>query len=83
MFMGINDRFKFFKTEIFKATDTKESKIDYEIWLTSLSVDNYYYFISLLTPSRDDDFFVWSRNTEAYKLILKLLTPYEESVLER
>lgn len=79
----LNKQFSSFKIEAFEAIDTKNTVLDYEVWLASFSAGDYYYFVSLLTPSRDDDFYVWSRNTQTYKLILKLIKPLDESIIER
>ncbi len=78
-----NDMFDLSKLEIFDAVDSEEETLDYELWLSRFSAGDYYYFVSLLTPSREDDFFVWSRNTQAYKLILEHIEPLEESLIER
>jgi hypothetical protein len=40
----------------------------YEFVLTVLQNNDFYYFISLITPSRDQDFYLWSQNMEAFKI---------------
>lgn len=41
----------------------------YEFVLTVLQNQDFYYFISLITPSRDQDFYLWSQNMEAFKIV--------------
>lgn len=67
-------------TEVYRVTDKENSLQEYEFWFTVMSSGAYYYFVSLLTPSRDADFFTWGRNTETYRLVLEYLTPQKESL---
>jgi hypothetical protein len=67
----------FAKVEVYRATDDKDALVNYELWLAIMSAGDYYYFITLLTPSRGDDFYVWSRNTQTFKLILENIAPME------
>ncbi|MCB1720179.1 MAG: hypothetical protein KDI11_00300, partial [Alphaproteobacteria bacterium] len=71
----LGDRYDFVDTQVFKATDKSEKVIEHELWLTIMSAGDYYYFISLFTPSRDDDYFKWARNVETYKLVVNEITP--------
>ncbi len=63
------------QVEVFKLIDAKNSLLGHEYWIIALDVGEYYYFISLITPSRDEDYFVWARNVEAYKLVIELFQP--------
>lgn len=68
--------------EVYNATDTKDNLLDYELWLSSMRAGEYYYLFALLTPARDEDFFIWSRNTQTYKIVNALAAPQEESLTE-
>ncbi|MEZ5813651.1 MAG: hypothetical protein R3E13_02855 [Alphaproteobacteria bacterium] len=76
------DKFDFVDTQVFKATASSGKLIDHELWLTVMAKGEYYYFVSLFTPSRDEDYFTWARNTETYKLIVSTIEPKEGAVLE-
>lgn len=78
----LNPHFDFAETNVYKAADSENKLIDYEFWQTVLSSGDYYYFVSLLTPARDQDYFIWSRNTETYKMILGLMKPQEETMTD-
>lgn len=51
--------------------------INYELWIAVMAGEGYFYYVTLLTPSRDDEFFVWSRNVEAFKILVKNIGPQE------
>lgn len=64
---------KLFVMESYQAKDATNKIQDYEFWFSILSLEDYYYFITLLTSARDSDFMIWVRNTETYKLLVKSL----------
>lgn len=64
--------------EVYNASDGKNKILKYEYWVTMIEVGDYFYFITLVTPSRDEEYFVWARNSETYKLILQLFRPVAE-----
>jgi len=51
--------------------------LKYELWATILKNDDYYYIVTLLAPTREQEFFVWSRASEVYKIVLSTLRRYE------
>lgn len=55
--------------------------VDYEFWITTMEYGDYYYFVTLLTPARKDDYYVWSRNTQTYALIVSTFKPQEDSLI--
>lgn len=73
----LGDRFDFVDTQVYKAADQGAKVIQYELWLTVMASGEYYYFISLFTPSRDEDYFKWARNVETYKLVVNEMKPLE------
>lgn len=62
-------------TEIYKIVDSTQSQADYELWFTVLVGGNYYYFLTLLTPSQVENYPVWAENTQNYKIMASKLTP--------
>ncbi len=78
----LNPHFDFAETNVYKAIDPGNKLIDYEFWQTVLSAGDYYYFVTLLTPARDQDYFIWARNTQTYKLIMELMQVQEDSMTE-
>lgn len=42
---------------------------DYELAVSVLEGKDYYYITSLVTPARAQDFYIWARNMEAYRIV--------------
>lgn len=49
--------------------DDKINMQAYEFLVTAMQGDDYYYIISLITPSREQDFYTWAKNMEAARII--------------
>lgn len=71
----LGDKFDFVDTQVYRVTNQQSEALEHELWLTIMSAGEYYYFVSLFTPSRDKDYFMWARNAEAYKLVVSLINP--------
>ena len=77
------DKFEFHPEMDFAFVDTYAAQnkvpyiINYELWIAVMAGEGYFYYVTLLTPSRDDEFFVWSRNVEAFKILVKNIGPQE------
>lgn len=63
-------RFSYALQEAYKIPATKEH-IAQEIWFTVYEDENWYVFIYLLTPSQEESFSDWARNTRALEMILR------------
>lgn len=57
-------------TQAYSLKSESSQLVDYELWVSVLENEDYYYIISLFTPSRKDDFYTWARNSQTYKLLL-------------
>ncbi len=78
-----SDKIDFAVTEVYRGLDSSDNMSEYEFWFTVLVGGNYYYFIMLLTPSRNDMFGIWAENIENYKLIVANFRPMVGAFLER
>jgi len=78
----LGDRFDFVDTQVYKVTDVDAKLIEHELWVTIMAAGDYYYFVTLFTPSRDHDYFLWGRNVETYKLITSLIEPKGDTVAD-
>ena len=70
-------------TEVYKGIDSSDNLSEYEFWFTVMVGGNYYYFILLLTPSRNEMFATWADNTQNYKLMMRDFKPMVGAFLER
>ena len=71
----LGDKFDFVDTQVYRVTNEQSHLLEHELWMTIMSAGEYYYFVTLFTPSRDKDYFMWARNAEAYKLVVSLINP--------
>lgn len=71
----IHDHVYFSRIEVYLANDPERSLVDYEYWIGVLMEDRYFYIVTMLTPARGTEFYVWARNTEAFKLMVQSLRP--------
>ena len=66
--------------DIHEATDTQNKSMDYEVWIGVVALDNFYGFITLMTPARDDEFFTWSRNVSAFESMVSSLELQDKDI---
>ncbi len=78
-----SDNMDFAITEVYESVDSTNNLSEYELWFTVGVGGNYYYFFTLFTPSRNDKFGIWARNTQSYKNIMANFTPMSGAFLER
>ncbi|MGZ9109431.1 MAG: hypothetical protein ACXW4B_11505 [Micavibrio sp.] len=71
----IQEHIYFSRIEIYQANDKDKELLDYEYWIGVLMEDRYFYIITMLTPSRNTDFYLWARNSEAFKTVVQSLRP--------
>ncbi len=78
-----NDSMDFAITEVYESLDSTNNLSAYELWFTVAVGGNYYYFFTLLTPSRNERFGVWAENTQSFKAMLEAFSPMSGAFLER
>lgn len=71
----IHDHVYFSRIEVYMANDPNKELVDYEYWIGVLMEDRYFYIVTMLTPARSTEFYVWARNTEAFKMLVQSLRP--------
>ncbi len=70
--------FDFVDTKVYSVTGQEGNVVAHELWVTIMLAGEYYYFVTLFTPSRDHDYFLWARNVESYKLVTRNLKPQKD-----
>lgn len=65
-------------TEVYSLLPDRTTKVDYELWVSVMYGDDYYYILSLLTPTREADFYKWARNTEAFRHVVSTVRQYDD-----
>lgn len=71
------DHVLFSRVEVYRAKARKPGRriIDHEFWLGIIVEDRYYYIVTMLTPSRNAEFYTWARNTEAFEIVAESMRP--------
>ena len=64
----INGRYLFF------AASIRETGLAQELWASLFEDESFYYGVALLTPAKENQFYVWAINSRAYQLILGSLS---------
>lgn len=68
------------QTEIYRMEPVKNYMQHYELWVTLMQTEGFYYIITLLTPAREADFYQWARNARAYEIIVKTTRQFDPSI---
>lgn len=68
---------QYLRTEVYALNPELRTLIDYEVWASLAEGEEYYYIVSMLTPSRKQEFFTWTRNVEAYKVATSSLRRFQ------
>ncbi|HIF26761.1 MAG TPA: hypothetical protein EYQ41_11505 [Micavibrio sp.] len=71
------DHILFNKVEVYKAEHVQGAVQDHEYWIGILKEPRYYYIITLISPSRNMEYYSWARNAEAFKTILESIGPFD------
>jgi hypothetical protein len=67
----------FQKTEVYNTENINKKVAGQELWFGIFAEDNYYYLVTMLTPSREEDFYTWARNRESFEIIAEGLKQLE------
>lgn len=71
----IDESMDLIEVKVFEAVSGAGSIVDYEFWMAVMYADDYYYFITLLTPARDSDYLSWARNTQTLRVVSETIAP--------
>lgn len=67
-------------TEVYQLVPEKNFMLGYELWVTIMESQDYYYIISMITPARKDEFYRWSRNVKAYEITVSTMRQFDEKI---
>ncbi len=57
------------RVKVFKLKRAGYDAVAYEFWITQMMAGDYHYFLTLLTSSRENDYDLWARNSQTFKLV--------------
>ena len=72
---GINyDRdFDLARTQAYTVHDKSGTYLDFQLWVSVMRSPRYYVFATLFTPDRENAYYNWAVNSEAFKFVLSRL----------
>lgn len=62
--------------EAYKLIPQPITMMHYELVVAVMQGRDYYYMITLLTPARDAEFYIWSRNMRAFRVVVETMRRY-------
>ncbi len=65
----------FSRVEVYQANDKLKKVEEHEYWLAIMAEDRYYYIVTMVTPSRGSNFYIWVRNSGAFQTVIESLRP--------
>lgn len=72
----IQSHMTFSRVEVYDAEfDKSKNLFPQEYWLALMAEDRFYYIVTMLTPSRSSDFYIWARNSEAFQMVVETMRP--------
>lgn len=63
------------RLDVYVLDSTKEKLVGYEYWVAVLHTQSRYYFVRLITVSREENFVTWAQNAETFKYLLASISP--------
>lgn len=77
--MEYHQEMSFGMTQVYELKSKVPNMMEYELWVSVMEGEDYYYLISLVTPARDEEFYKWARNIETYKLVVKSMRRHDRT----
>jgi len=71
----VDENMEVVEIKAYEAIDKQHAVKAYEYWLAVMYSGEYYYFVTLLTPSRDEDYYSWARNTQTFRVLVENIQP--------
>ena len=60
-------------TESYRLEPQGNTMIDYEYVVSVMEGADYYYIVSLITPSREEEFYNWAKNLRAFRIVAETM----------
>lgn len=71
----LDESMELVEVKAYEAQDQTQSIVNYEFWLAVMQAGEHYYFVTLLTPSRDADYYNWARNSQTLRVVVENIVP--------
>jgi len=68
------------QTEVYKLAPQKNFMLDYELWVTVMQSEGFYYILTMVTPAREAEFYQWARNVKAYEIVVGTTRQFDPDI---
>ncbi|MCB9980458.1 MAG: hypothetical protein H6863_04915 [Rhodospirillales bacterium] len=63
--------------DIYQVKNTAQKSNSYELWIATMKNDFAYFFVTMITPSKDSRYFAWVENKSAFEGVVSSLVPQD------
>ncbi len=67
-------------TEAYDLKPQKATMAGYELWVTAMESEGFIFIVTMITPSRTEEFYRWARNVKAYEIVVATTRQFDESI---
>lgn len=55
--------------QVYRLKPDQVTRLSYEIWVSVMESDGFFYIVEMLAPNRDKEFYKWSRSRRAFVIV--------------
>lgn len=74
-----NPDMEFSATEVYRLAPQETKMKDYEMVVAVMQGGDYFYIMTMLTQSRQEDFYLWARNMRAFRVMAESMRRYNDA----
>ncbi|MCB9973628.1 MAG: hypothetical protein H6854_03595 [Rhodospirillales bacterium] len=63
--------------DIYQVKNTAQKSNTYELWVATMKNDFAYFFVTMITPSKDSRYFAWVENKSAFEGVVSSIVPQD------
>lgn len=78
--MKVHENIETVQTEVYRMDPAKKYMQQYEMWVSVMQSEGYYFIVSMLTPARHADFYQWARNARAYEVVMETARQFDPTI---
>jgi hypothetical protein len=71
---------EFARTEAYTLAPQKNFMLAYELWVTVMQSEGFYYILTMVTPAREVEFYQWARNVKAYEIVVGTTRQFDPNI---
>lgn len=68
------------QTEVYQLVPDKNFMLGYELWVSVMQSEGFYYILTMVTPAREAEFYQWARNVKAYEIVVGTARQFDPKI---